>query len=296
MSHLTRCPACATVFRIGSSQLEARQGFVRCGQCAKVFDARAALTEEQREPDEDETLHIELDLGPPSTPPAAPAPPVQQAASSRAVPVAAADAPAPRADEAPVAAEPGAAEPVEYSLAEAEPPSPAGYDFGPQARRRSRAAAALWGVGSLVLLTALAGQAAHHFRSELAFAVPAARPFLEAACKRIGCQVLPPRHSTLLSIESSELQVDTAVPGLLTLNATLRNRATYAQAHPSIELTLTDADDRPLIRRVLAPADYLGDRLAREPLFPAASEHPVRLHIDATAVKPTGYRLFLFHP
>jgi Protein of unknown function (DUF3426) len=127
-------------------------------------------------------------------------------------------------------------------------------------------------------------------------ALPGAKPYLERACIPLNCTVPPPRQTALLSIESSELQVDKNVAGLLTLSATLRNRAAVAQAHPSIELTLTDADDRPMSRRVLAPADYLGERLAREPLFPAVSEHTVRIHIDATAFKPTGYRLYLFHP
>ncbi len=168
--------------------------------------------------------------------------------------------------------------------------------FGPKHRARSRAAAMAWGAGALLLVLVLAAQSAYWFRAEIATAVPEARPYLELGCRKLNCTVPPPRQTALLSIESSELQVDKNVPGLLTLNATLRNRAAFAQAHPSIELTLTDADDRPMSRRVLAPADYLADRLAKEPLFPAVSEYTVRIHIDATAFKPTGYRLFLFHP
>jgi hypothetical protein len=183
-------------------------------------------------------------------------------------------------------------------------PSPAGtpsapasdFEFGPTRHGRSRRATIAWGAGSLLLLAALAAQAAYWFRAELAAAVPETRPYLESGCKPLGCTVPPARRTTLITIESSELQVDKNLPGLLTLNATLRNRAAFPQQHPSIELTLTDADDRPLSRRVLGPAEYLGERLQREPLVPPTSEHAVRLHIDATAIRPTGYRLFLFHP
>ena len=39
MSQIVCCPACATLFRVAAEQLEMAHGWVRCGQCAKVFDA-----------------------------------------------------------------------------------------------------------------------------------------------------------------------------------------------------------------------------------------------------------------
>ena len=44
MSKITRCPACATTFRVSESQLRARAGQVRCGRCGALFDALAALS------------------------------------------------------------------------------------------------------------------------------------------------------------------------------------------------------------------------------------------------------------
>jgi predicted Zn finger-like uncharacterized protein len=43
MSLVTRCPACATAFRVLPGQLAARNGQVRCGKCNTVFDGIAAL-------------------------------------------------------------------------------------------------------------------------------------------------------------------------------------------------------------------------------------------------------------
>ena len=37
----TRCPGCATVFRVTSEQLALRDGQVRCGHCKTVFDGNA---------------------------------------------------------------------------------------------------------------------------------------------------------------------------------------------------------------------------------------------------------------
>lgn len=41
MSQLTRCPNCATTFRVSDAQLALRGGRVRCGHCSFVFNARA---------------------------------------------------------------------------------------------------------------------------------------------------------------------------------------------------------------------------------------------------------------
>lgn len=43
MSQITRCPACATMFKVGAGQFEAAQGWVRCGCCGEVFDAAQHL-------------------------------------------------------------------------------------------------------------------------------------------------------------------------------------------------------------------------------------------------------------
>ena len=43
MSMITRCPNCSTTFRVQPQQLQARNGTVRCGQCAHVFDGFKTL-------------------------------------------------------------------------------------------------------------------------------------------------------------------------------------------------------------------------------------------------------------
>jgi predicted Zn finger-like uncharacterized protein len=50
VSLVTRCPTCATAFRVLPGQLSARAGRVRCGKCGAVFDGIAALVEEGPEP------------------------------------------------------------------------------------------------------------------------------------------------------------------------------------------------------------------------------------------------------
>src|ERR1700757_1763860 len=43
MSLVTRCPACATPFKVVRDQLRISDGWVRCGRCSQVFDATVDL-------------------------------------------------------------------------------------------------------------------------------------------------------------------------------------------------------------------------------------------------------------
>jgi predicted Zn finger-like uncharacterized protein len=43
MALSTRCPQCSAVFKVVADQLRVRNGLVRCGECATVFDGRACL-------------------------------------------------------------------------------------------------------------------------------------------------------------------------------------------------------------------------------------------------------------
>ena len=50
MSFATRCTACGTIFRVVQDQLRVSEGWVRCGRCAEVFDAREQLFDIDRDP------------------------------------------------------------------------------------------------------------------------------------------------------------------------------------------------------------------------------------------------------
>jgi hypothetical protein len=155
----------------------------------------------------------------------------------------------------------------------------------------------VWAVFAVMALCALALQAALHFRTEIGVLVPAARTYLETACDSLGCEVRLPRRADLLSIESSDLQADGQRAGVIVLNALLRNRAPFAQEYPDLELTLTDQGERPVIRRVLRPGDYLQEKRAALPLgMSGGGEEAVRVFLETGGVVATGYQLFLFYP
>src|SRR3954454_15403703 len=146
---------------------------------------------------------------------------------------------------------------------------------------------------------AIAGQCAYRFRAELAATAPQVRDPMRAICKPLGCEVPLPRRPELMSIDSSELQADSRRDGLIVLNAVIRNRARFAQDYPALELTLTDEGERPVLRRVLAPRDYLEpprrEDLLRQGIAPGG-DTPLRVFLDTSRTPAVGYRLYLFYP
>ena len=162
--------------------------------------------------------------------------------------------------------------------------------------RRSRW---LWALAALLALCAIAVQVAYRFRAEIGAAWPSAREPLRELCRGLGCEVSLPRRPELMSIDSSELQADARREGLIVLNAVIRNRARFPQDYPALELTLTDEGDRPVLRRVLSPRDYLernrADALTREGIA-GGTEAALRLLLDTSRTRATGYRLYLFYP
>ena len=275
MNLVTRCPDCDTTFRVQPAQLSARGGRVRCGKCNRVFDGLAQIVEE--------------DEAPPSVGPSPQLPlfdPSRLAVEVRVPATGAADAGASRAP---------AAVPRARS---ATTPKPDEAAFLAGTRTRSRYLV-LWSLLAVLALFALAAQAVLHFRTELILLAPQLRPHLEIACDMLDCEVHLPRHPELIGIESSELRFDKEREGIIRVTALIRNRAPFAQEFPALELTLTDERDRPAVRRVLRPVDYLGAKNAELRLgagIAAGAEELISIEIDVQKLRAAGFRLYLFYP
>ncbi len=278
---ITHCPTCFTAFRISQEQIEAREGKVRCGRCGALFDARATLREQIEEPRRapDGAPQAEQPVRE-DTPGPVPKPGPSAASAAPAAASLTQD-PAPGENIAPMSW---------AAKASPKPESELGRSIAPERARRTG-----WPALALLLLL-LIGQLAFHYRGEIALLVPGLKPQIKALCETLGCELPLPRHTELLSIESSDLRADTTNPAVIVLSATLRNRAAFPQAHPALELTLTDLEDRPLARRVLSAQQYLGQAARIEDGFAANSELPVKVFIEAASLGAAGYRLYLFFP
>lgn len=150
--------------------------------------------------------------------------------------------------------------------------------------------------GIVALSLAIVIQLVGEFRDALAARVPATRPLLAGACRVVSCTIEPLKETAALSIDASDLQADPAHRGLLILSATIRNRAGHPIAYPYLELTLTDSNERIVVRRAFAPQDYAGGTADFQQGIAANGERLVKLFIDASATQQAGYQLYLFYP
>lgn len=139
-------------------------------------------------------------------------------------------------------------------------------------------------------------QLAYATRTSLAAHFPQSRPVLEKACGMLGCSVGLPMQIESVSIESSDLQPVEGRPGKFVLNVLLRNRSTTVQAWPAIELSLQDAGEKTIGRRVLVASEFLPAGLTTTNGFAANSEQAIRANLDLTQLKASGYRVYLFYP
>jgi predicted Zn finger-like uncharacterized protein len=172
-------------------------------------------------------------------------------------------------------------------------------DFVRRARRKQqidRGLHLLTSVGSAVLLVVLVGQAIYAFRNQISAWLPQTTSLLVTACAQIGCNVGLPAQIESVSIESSELQALIPNQNTFVLNTMLRNRSTISQAWPSIELTLNDANEKAIARRVFSPREYLTPANDPKKGFDATSEQQVRVFFELSDLNASGYRVYLFYP
>ena len=148
---------------------------------------------------------------------------------------------------------------------------------------------------ALALAALLGAQSAYLYRMEIARELPGLRPLLTEACVRARCTIPYPQDADRIAIEASDLQAEPGKPGHYLLHATLNNRAEYPQRWPHLELTLTDAGDNPISRRVLTPAEWLSAGQNGE-AFPARKAVELRLPFEVPGLAPTGYRIYAFYP
>ena len=315
MSLTTRCPACGTRFRVVPDQLKISDGWVRCGHCTDVFDA---------------TLHLSAWVPPP--PAAEPEP--ELASEPEIPPVPQPDPPSVEtADDNPISDFHAALQ--AFASQSSSPPQPLGLDldlsselppepapvppvprppaeperpahddppteipgFVQQARRQAfwrsapmRSALLLL---TLVLCVLLAGQWALHQRSWVAARYPALKPLLVQACDLLACTVEPLRRIDAIVIDSATLV--RRLGQFHSFDIVLQNTADLPLAAPALELSLTDASDRVIARRVFLPQEWPD---AVNELPPRATV-PVSFRLSIASgddLPMAGYRALVFYP
>jgi hypothetical protein len=306
--------------------LKVSDGWVRCGRCSEVFNAVDGLFDLEREapaatisepaPLGDKALpsaapptlpaadaaaparmHAGAGIAPPSDmpPPSAPASAARAAADAAEHEGPATVAEIRDADTGGVGGVGGVDEYGDVAPPTAEPAIAPMPEFVRRAERAERwrhpaLRVTLWLLAPL-LAAALAAQLALQYRDSVAARWPVARPWLQAACDRLGCVIEAPRRIDSLSVDSSGL-VRVEGSRVYRLSVVLRNRADTAVLMPAIDLALTDPFGQTMIRRVLYAAE-LGSTAGQ---LPAQAEVALLATLDLGERRVSGYTLELFYP
>ncbi len=151
----------------------------------------------------------------------------------------------------------------------------------------------LWLIGAITLTLIVIAQSLYFLRNEIAIHYPNFKPYLVEACKLLGCSVNLPKQIEFIVIDDSDMQEDTTHAGLMHFSSTLVNKADFHQAFPNLELTLTSADDKPLLRKIFKPSEYLPADTNISDGFKPDDEVKIKLSITTQGINVSGYRVFV---
>ena len=230
----SQCPECLTVFKIGTAELAAAHGSVRCSHCDALFDALPSLSETlPAEPIGELERHPQL-----SAPPQLGLPVFRP---NRAAHGALYLDP----DERPRAHERASGPP----------------QFAHRRRQTERGGNGMWVFGSFILLLVLGAEIAWAER-DLWINDSSFRPAIVDACARLGCNVPLRKNDELLQLASRDIRPHPSVAGALIISATLQNEGNFAQPFPIVEITLSDLDEQRIAMRRFSPEEYISDQRA----------------------------------
>lgn len=280
MRSITHCPSCQTQFFVTEEQLNKHHGQVRCGQCLHVFDAKEQFVPLDDESDASNT-----------SAPINTAQPVEPANTS----VETAELKAKFSSSAQLSnyTSNGNIFIVDDQPYNPDNPPPKAIKkstFKPLAGKSSNLLKLLF---ALIFLIIAALQSIYFLRNDLAIYYPSIKPYLVKICKPLTCSIDLPKKIELIVIDDSDMQEDKTYMGLMRLSSTLINQATFNQAFPNVEVTLTDIEDKPKLRRVFKPNEYLPEHADITNGIAAGEEIKIKLAITTGDTTVAGYRVFV---
>lgn len=288
MSYITSCPQCDTQFLLNNELIAAYEGKVQCGSCKHVFNASDRLTEVDHDTSSADEYQAAIETTPAeNTPPVNPLPPVETAPFDTDPDLTASKETL-----------------IDYIIGQpAATVNPtAEKEAAPEAvlnldgvNKKPRQHSFLSILISLLLLLVFIGLSVYFLRGKIASEYPQLKPALERVCKKLNCTIDLPKNLGLISIGNSDMQEDDDYQAVINLSSSLQNNATYSQAYPNIELTLTDSDDTPVIKKLIKPKDYL---VSKKKLAQGLAPHEIAnikiaLRVDEASV--ASYRILLLY-
>lgn len=156
----------------------------------------------------------------------------------------------------------------------------------------------------LSLITVLGLQVSLYERDRIATQWPQTKPWLDQLCQYAACQIQAMKRIDFITVDASSFNLINknstqleAATQTYRLSITLKNTGPLAVALPHLELSLQDAQDQPILRRVLSPADIgMADQAIASGKDMAGS---LTLQVDTAQLagsRINGYRVLAFYP
>lgn len=108
------------------------------------------------------------------------------------------------------------------------------------------------------LMAISAAQGAYLYKEQIAAHNPKARPFMEKACKAIGCEVGLAQAKSEVDLDGAQVLLDEQ--GRLVFTATLRSRAEHESKAPRLWLALEGDDGEVVAARIMEPEQWVGSK------------------------------------
>jgi predicted Zn finger-like uncharacterized protein len=313
MNYITSCPACDTQFLLTKEHLKAYKGKVQCGNCEHIFNAKNRLTEisddiqstaeyqasisEQEKPANTETTAEEKPIDAVLSNVLEGVPSLQDLTSAPVEAEVSASDQFAYFDEPKIKATPEVPETIAVYDADQINTPIVIEDLTTDVRfSKPKIKINYWLVLAGILLAILAGlQTIYANRTQIAADYPQFKPMLVQACAALQCEISLPKNVDLLTIDDSDMQEDEDHENVIKFSSLLINNASYAQAYPDIELTLTATDDQPVLRRLIKPSEYLKSNSNAASGLAAREEIRVSLAINVKDLAVAGYRVLLVY-
>jgi predicted Zn finger-like uncharacterized protein len=269
---LTRCPQCETLFRVGASQLEARDGLVRCGRCLKVFRA------------EDYAYDVPGEVQDPAT--------GEAFIDDEAESIVLSSEGIGQTELVTERVHTNRSGNMDFNESSDDLPTLAELLWG---KKRSRTRPIFWFFANLVLMLILLSQVAWFFATELS-RYPQTGPWVQMFCEYTGCVVLPQRDIGLIELSRTRVTQHPKYENVLLVKGSLINRAPYSQDFPLIEVSLSNRRGETVARRAFAKKNFLTKQNIDEQQMLPNVRFPIEFEFINPEPAATGFEVRLVAP
>ena len=289
MNYITSCPKCDTHFLLNDDLIKAYRGKVQCGSCEHVFNAKNRLTEvadditsadeyqaslEENQVTVDDSLTFSADISKHAD---------QESTSTEDNYIGTFGQSTTTPNES--------AQALDLDVLAPTADFPNSLDLPKKAKKQT----ALLSILSLLLILTASIQTIYHLRVKIVAEHPQFKPLLVNACNQLNCTVDLPKELDLLTIGDSDMQEDDNFKSVINFSSSLKNNASYPQTYPNIELTLTNAEDKIAIKRLITPKDYLVTDKKVEDGLAANEVSAIKLALYVREATVSGYRILLVY-